>query len=86
MPKLIVVFHSKLSTDIHNLQNQVQGKQELPTGIEVIANTAFSVEFPIHALFFARLLVALEEGRYSYHVFEAASPSSWEFPKVENPL
>jgi hypothetical protein len=86
MPKLIVVFETRSSTDIHNFLNGVQGKQELPMGIKVVANTAFSMEFPKYALFFAMLLVALEEGRYSYQVFEAANPSCWEFPKVENPL
>jgi hypothetical protein len=86
MPKLIVVFETRSSTDIHNLLNGMQGKQELPTGIEVVANTAFSVEFPKYALFFAKLLVALDSSRYNYHVFEASNHSNWEFPKVENPL
>lgn len=74
MSKLIVVLETSVQYEpivsIQNLLSIIQGKQELPEGVEVISNTAFLVEFPKCALFFAKLLVALDKEHCKYQFFE----------------
>ena len=85
MPKLIVVLEPKQPTDIHNLLNAAQGAQELPEGVQGVLDTAFLVEFPKGALFLAKILVAADDMKCRYQVFELATDSEWGFQNQETP-
>lgn len=85
MPKFIVVFEPKSSTDIHNILNKVQETQEVPEGVEVVVNSMFLVEFPKCSLFFAKLLVALDAGLYNYRFFEVAEAKDSELQRDHDP-
>lgn len=78
MSMLLVVIETNARFEpvvsIQNLLTSMQGKQDLPEGVEAVSNTAFLVEFPKCALFFAKLLVALDKDHYNYEIFQIAEP------------
>lgn len=89
MPKLIAVFESKASTDIHNLLNTARDAQSLPEGVQEVLGTSVVIEFPRAALFLAKLLVAADDRGLKYRIFEIVNENEWGFQSQdsqENPV
>jgi len=80
MSKLLIVIETNVNYEpivsVQNLQASILKTQDLPEGVEVISKTAFLVEFPKCALFFAKLLVFLERDRLNYQLFEVVTPTN----------
>ena len=84
MPKLLFVFDSKNEHDAVNLLNNAQQTHDLPEGVEQVLAQAWTVDFPKCASFLSKLCVAADAKAHKYHVYEIASPSSWEFQAKQN--
>lgn len=77
MPQLLFVLGSRSDIEARNLLNAAQASQDLPEGVKSLLLGTWLIDFPKCSPFFSMLVVAAEQRRLQYAVFEVATDSAW---------